>query len=172
MQHPPVMPSHGYVAPVYPPWAINASMHQQQQQQEGEAGGEAEEESQYAGEVEESPPSYVLSEEAIALFAQGEERRRRDRTRRRKQAQAAGRKETRKDRPARKKSGTFVTLKTMAAAGNAPDMSERLARASMFGDDGLAKIEELEGMMNTLYTRACDTKQPTVWPSMPLRLGS
>jgi len=81
MQHPPVMPSHGYVAPVYPPWAINASMHQQQQQQEGEAGGEAEEESQYAGEVEESPPSYVLSEEAIALFAQGEERRRRDRTR-------------------------------------------------------------------------------------------
>lgn len=60
----------------------------------------------------------------------------------------------------------------LAAAGNAPDMSERLARASMFGDDGLAKIEELEGMMNTLYTRACDTKQPTVWPSMPLRLGS
>jgi hypothetical protein len=60
-----------------------------------------------------------------------------------------------------------------AASGEAGGASdERLERARLFGTKGLDKVEELEGMLTTIYNRACDLKQPVVWPSMPLRLGS
>jgi hypothetical protein len=49
---------------------------------------------------------------------------------------------------------------------------ERLERARLFGAKGLNQVEELEGMMATLYNRACDLKQPVIWPSMALRLGA
>jgi hypothetical protein len=50
--------------------------------------------------------------------------------------------------------------------------AERAERARLLGSKGLEKIEELEGMLSTIYNRACDLKQPVVWPSMPLRLGA
>ncbi|ELR16815.1 uncharacterized protein ACA1_383460 [Acanthamoeba castellanii str. Neff] len=129
-----------------------------------------EQEEAQVDEGEERTPFYVLSEEAIALFARSDERRRKEKNRRRKE-QARAREEAKKARYARK-TGAFVTLSTLARgeAGGASD--ERLERARLFGTKGLDKVEELEGMLTTIYNRACDLKQPVVWPSMPLRFGS
>lgn len=75
--------------------------------------------------------------------------------------------------PAKALDASLICVYVSAASGEAGGASdERLERARLFGTKGLDKVEELEGMLATIYNRACDLKQPVVWPSMPLRLGS
>lgn len=47
----------------------------------------------------------------------------------------------------------------------------KIQREELFGKQGAEKVAELESMLSTIYNRACDLKQPIVWPSMPLKLG-
>ncbi len=144
---------------------------------EGEDEGEEIEIEKEEVGTEDSAPCLMLSEEAIALFARSEARRRQERKQKQKERQQQRLLEKGKSNERREKryKEQLITQRTLDdiinnKAENGKTDEQRAAREQLFGLNGAKRISEIDGMLNTIYNRACDLKQPVIWPHMPLRM--
>ncbi|KAL6079029.1 hypothetical protein QOT17_001180 [Balamuthia mandrillaris] len=93
---------------------------------------------------------FVLSEEAIAMFARGEARRVQERHQRLQQQQEEALAEER------------------AAALQAERLEAEAQR--LYGQQGLLRVRAMEESLERDFQQQCARTKPTLWPNMPLKL--
>ncbi|KAL6061751.1 hypothetical protein QOT17_012647 [Balamuthia mandrillaris] len=119
-------------------------------EREEEEGDQDEEEAVVATPELDAGGGFVLSEEAIAMFARGEARREQERRQRLQQQQEEALAEER-------------------AAALQEERLEAEAR-QLYGLQGLLRVRAMEETLERDFQQQCARTKPTLWPNMPLKL--